>query len=186
MFIVLESDGEEHNHGGTQNHMHLQRCRNVNWEKVCVHFTTNAICFLMSPSCFTERDDNQDVSLKSYPLKKSKVWFPSYCRVQERDSPPALNLLINPWKQESWEPQLPSQMLLNTVSVLNPLLGTSSELYVLLRKRRTNFRLVLALGDKNLFSHERWQTVLLLLKLYWNSDPWADLQISCFETELYC
>ncbi|XP_069632103.1 MOB kinase activator 3B isoform X2 [Haliaeetus albicilla] len=43
-----------------------------------------------------ERDDNQDVSLKSYPLKKSKVQFPSYCRVQERDSPHGLTLLVNP------------------------------------------------------------------------------------------
>lgn len=96
MFIVLESDKEEHSHGGTQNHIHLQRCRNVNWEKVCVHFSTNAICFLISPSCFTERDDKQDVSLKSYQPKKRKVRFPSYCRVQERDSPHALSLHINP------------------------------------------------------------------------------------------
>ncbi|XP_009894187.1 PREDICTED: MOB kinase activator 3B [Charadrius vociferus] len=42
-----------------------------------------------------KRDDNQDVSLKSYPLKKSKVQFSSYCRVQEHDSPRGLSLLVN-------------------------------------------------------------------------------------------
>ncbi|KAK2512585.1 hypothetical protein Q9233_016159 [Columba guinea] len=43
---------------------------------------------------------------------------------------------------------------LSVLLILDMLRGTSSELHGLLRKRRTNFRLVLALGDKNLFSHE--------------------------------
>lgn len=55
---------------------------------------------------------------KNYPLKKSKVQFPSYCSVQERDSPHGLSLLVSPRKQESWEPQL--QMLLSGVNVVNP------------------------------------------------------------------
>lgn len=126
--------------------MNLQGCRNVNREEVCTHFTTNAICFLISPSCITERDDNQDVSLKSHPLKKSEVQFPSYCRVQEHDSPRGLNLLLihesrkvgnHSYFHKCFPP--PSVFL-----TLNMLLGTSSERHGLLKKRRINFVLVLA------------------------------------------
>lgn len=157
---------------------------------MCACFTTNAICLLISPSCFTERDDNQDVSLKSYPLKKSKVQFPSYCRVQERDSPHGLSLLVNPWKQESWEPQLLSQTLPTTVSVLNTEYAARKLIWAtqIIEAKKNQFPISSSsfIRDKNLFSHQWWQTVLLLLKLYWNSGPWADLQISCFEMKLYC
>lgn len=97
--------------------MNLQSCRNIKSEEACAHLITNAICF---PFLFYRKRWQPECVTKNYPLKKSKVPFPSYCRVQEHDSSHGLSLLVNPQKQESWEPQLLSQLLLSNVKVVKP------------------------------------------------------------------
>lgn len=123
---------------------------------------------------------------KSYPLKKSKVQFPSYCRVQECDSPHGLSLLVNPWKQEScyFHKCFPSLSVFLTQYAARKLFWATW----IIEAKKNQFPVSSSsfIRDKNLFSHKWWQTVLLLLKLYWNSGPWTDLQLSCFEMKLYC
>lgn len=135
------------------------------------------------PFLFSRKRWQPGCVTKNYPLKTSKVQFPSYCKIQEHDSSHGLSLLVNHWKQESWEPQLLSQMLLSSVNVVNPKYAARNLIWArwIIEKKKNHMSSSSFIMDKNLFSHRQWQTVPLLLKLYWNSGPRADLQTSCFE-----
>lgn len=77
--------------------------------------------------------------------------------------------------------------LLSLFLTLNMLLWTSSEQHGLLKKKsQLRVSSSYVIREMKPFSHEPWQSVFLLIKLYWNSGPWADLQISSFEMTLYC